>query len=354
MRKLTFAAALAACTAIAIASAKATVIFVSGSIQGAVNQAKPGDIILVRPGTYRETVHVLKDDITILGPESAVIDARGFTDGIHVGAEIFVPGRNPTCPAVAVKNFTLIGLTIKNATNNGIFLSGVDGYNLTKGTYINNGEYAIYPSCSNNGQISVNNTKGGGDTCIYVGNDVEASIIGNEASDCTVGIQIVNSDDVIVRANIVTGNSTGVLAIVDPFNPRTETSNVLIANNRINANNRPNTSTDEDLARLPSGVGVFVVGSDHVKIRTNEVTGNDTAGIAITYNPLASEDSRIATGDANNNEVRLNDVLENGTNPSGFAGADLFYDESGQGNCFAQNRFATSVPANIEAIYPCH
>jgi hypothetical protein len=44
-----------------------------------------------------------------------------------------------------------------------------------------------------------------------------------------LSVQIVNSDNVIVRGNVVTGNSTGVLAIVDPFNPRTETSDVLIA-----------------------------------------------------------------------------------------------------------------------------
>jgi parallel beta-helix repeat protein len=65
------------------------------------------------------------------------------------------------------------------------------------------------------------------------GNDVEASIIGNVGSDCTVGVQIVNSDNVIVRGNVVTRNSMGVLAIVDPFNPHTVTSDVFIATNRI-------------------------------------------------------------------------------------------------------------------------
>ena len=107
-------------------------------------------------------------------------------------------------------------------------MSGVDAYSLTHGKYLNNGDYATYPSCSNNGQISFNYAKGGGDTCIHVGYDVEASIIGNVASDCTVGVQIVNSDNVTVRGNTVTGNSTGVLAIVDPFNACTETSEVLI------------------------------------------------------------------------------------------------------------------------------
>jgi parallel beta-helix repeat protein len=314
MGKITFAAALVACVGFEIASAEAAIVVVSKTIQAAVDEANPGDIILVPPGTYRETVRVLKDGVTILGSKGVVIDANGFANGTHVGADIFGRGPNgiPVCPAVAVRNFTLIGLT-------------------------------------------VNYAKGGGDTCIYVRNDVEASIIGNVASDCTVGVQIVNSDNVIVRGNVVTGNSTGVLAIVDPFNPRTETSDVLIATNRIDANNRPNTSTEGDLARIPSGAGVLIVGSDNVRVRANEVTGNNTLGVAITQNPIVSQDPRKIDPNPNDDEVRRNVVVNNGAHPSpGLPGADLVYDGSGQGNCFAQNRFATSVPPKIEASFPCH
>ena len=357
MGKITFAAALVACAGFEIASAEAAIVVVSKTIQAAVDEANPGDIILVPPGTYRETVRVLKDSITILASKGAVIDASGFANGIHVGADIFGQGPNgiPLCPAVAVRNFTLIGLTIQNAVSNGIFLSGVDTYTLAHGTYLNNGDYGTYPSCSNNGQINFNNAKGGGDTCIYVGNDVEASIIGNVASDCTVGVQIVNSDNVIVRGNVVTGNSTGVLAIVDPFNPRTETSDVLIATNRVDANNRPNTSTEGDLARIPSGAGVLIVGSDNARVRANEVTGNNTLGVAITQTPIVSQDPRKIEPNPNGDEVRRNVVVNNGAHPSpGLPGADLVYDGSGQGNCFAQNRFATSAPPKIEASFPCH
>ena len=115
MGKLTLAATLAACAAFEIASAEAAVLVVSKSIQAAVNEANPGDTIFVPPGTYRETVRILKDSITILGSEGAIIDASGFANGIHVGADIFGPGPNgiPVCPAVAVRNFTLIGLTIQ-------------------------------------------------------------------------------------------------------------------------------------------------------------------------------------------------------------------------------------------------
>jgi len=354
MRNLAFTAALAFSAAFEIASADAAVLVVSKSIQAAVNAAKPGDVIFVPPGTYRETVRVLKDEITILGSEGAIIDASGFANGIHVGADIFQEGLTPVCPAIAVRNFTLIGLTIQNAVSNGIFLSGVDTYTLTRGTYRNNGDYATYPSCSNNGQITFNYATGGGDTCIYVGNDVEAGIIGNTALDCTVGVQIVNSDNVIVRGNHVTGNSTGVLAIVDPFNPRTETRDVLITRNRIDANNRPNTSKVGDLQRIPSGAGVLIVGSDNVRVRSNEVTGNNTLGVAITQNPIVSQDPRKIDPNPNNDQVQLNVVLNNGAHPSpGLPGADLVYDGSGQDNCFAQNRFRTSVPPNIEALFRC-
>ena len=357
MGKLTFAVVLAACAAAVTFSAKAAVVVVSTTIQAAVDKANADDTILVPPGTYRGTVRVLKDNITILGSEGAIIDAKGFANGIHVGADIFaqVPNEIPVCPAIAVKKFTLIGITIQNAIHNGIFLSGVDTYTLTHGKYLNNGDYATYPSCSNNGQINFNYAKGGGDTCIYVGNDVEASIIGNVASDCTVGVQVVNSDNVIIRGNVVTGNSTGVLAIVDPFNPRTETSDVIIATNRIDANNRPNTSTEGDLASIPSGAGILVVGSDNVRIRANEVANNNSLGVAIIKNPIVSQDPRNIDPNPNGDEVRLNAVIKNGTHPSaGLPGADLVHDGSGQGNCFAQNRFSTSVPPNIEAMFPCH
>jgi parallel beta-helix repeat protein len=331
---------------------------VSKSIQAAVNDAKPGDTIFVPRGTYRETVRVLKDNITILGSEGAIIDASGFANGIHVGADIFArvpPPGIPVCPAVVVKNFTLIGLTIQNAVENGIFLSGVDTYTLAHGKYLNNGEYATYPSCSNNGQINFNYARSGGDTCIYVGNDVEASIIGNVATDCTVGVQIVNSDNIIVRGNTVTGNSTGILAIVDPFNPRTETSDVLIAANRIEGNNRTNTSTEGDLEMIPSGAGVLIVGSDDVKIRANEVTGNKALGVAILQNPIVMRDPRNIDPNPNGVEVRRSVIVKNGGAASmGLPGVDLFYDGSGSGNCFAHNKLGTSVPSRIERMFPCH
>jgi len=53
----------------AASAAKAAIIEVHEGerIQDAVNQAAPGDEILVYPGLYSETVYVDKDDITLRG-----------------------------------------------------------------------------------------------------------------------------------------------------------------------------------------------------------------------------------------------------------------------------------------------
>ena len=52
------------------------------SIQAAVNQASTGDVILVHPGTYKESVYVDKDGITIRGVvvegEWPVMDGEGI------------------------------------------------------------------------------------------------------------------------------------------------------------------------------------------------------------------------------------------------------------------------------------
>jgi hypothetical protein len=83
------------------------------------------------------------------------------------------------------------------------------------------------------------------------------------------------------------------------------------------------------------------------------VTGNNTLGVAILQNPVVSQDPRKIDPNPNGDEVRRNVVVKNGAHPSpGLPGADLFYD--GSGNCFAHNKFGTSVPSSIEAMFRCH
>jgi hypothetical protein len=61
--------------------------------------------------------------------------------------------------------------------------------------------------------------------------------------------------------------------------------------------------------------------------------------------------------DADFNQVRGNVVLHNGRHPDPVRaitpGADIVYDGTGTGNCFADNVFKTEFPAGITALFPC-
>jgi hypothetical protein len=106
------------------------------TIQAAVDAAQPGDTILVSPGTYRESVLVTKSHLRIVGSRAPILDAAGFRVGIRVGTgQISRGGPSPACPPLAVKGFTLEGLTIRHAGFSGVSLIGVDGYRGTEADF---------------------------------------------------------------------------------------------------------------------------------------------------------------------------------------------------------------------------
>ncbi len=101
------------------------------TIQDAVNAAKPGSLVLVAPGVYREAVTVSNPGIVIRGESVATTILDGeFTreNGFKVVAD-----------GVAIEN-----MTARNFTKNGFFWTGVKGYRGSYLTAIRNGDYGIY------------------------------------------------------------------------------------------------------------------------------------------------------------------------------------------------------------------
>jgi parallel beta-helix repeat protein len=77
------------------------------SIQNTIDTANPGDTIVVRPGTYNETLNIDKADLAIQssnGPEVTVIDGGGSGDAVVIAA-----------PGVIFQGFT-----VTNSGDNGI------------------------------------------------------------------------------------------------------------------------------------------------------------------------------------------------------------------------------------------
>jgi parallel beta-helix repeat protein len=337
------------------------VIRVTTTIQAAVDAAGPGDTVVVPPGTYRESVLIDKSDLTVRGSRGAIIDADGFTNGIRVGSGEETPGPAgfPVCPPLALRNVTVEGLTVHNAEDNGIFLIGVDGFRVRGGRYLDNHEYGVFPRCSTHGLVEGNLAEGANDTGIYVGNDTEVLVTGNRAAGNTSGFEVENSSSVVVRANYASGNTAGILVFVLPGLPRTTTDHVLVEGNVVTRNNRPNPvppDSGEELGLVPTGSGILDVAGDDVTFRRNVVVGNDSVGIAVVASPFAGLDPRVEPN-PDRTHVVDNVFLHNGLHPdplrAGGRAADIVYDGSGSGNCFARNVFGTDFPSGITAQFPC-
>lgn len=367
--------ALVVLVAPSVAGAK--VVVVQTTIQAAVDQAEPGDTVQVPPGVYTGTagddqvVKVTKDDITIKGGPSAVIDAAGFEFGIKVGSDD--PITPAGCPAIAVRNFKIQGLTIKNADDTGVKLVAVEGFTMTQGTYLDNEEYGPFPVCSRDGVISHNFASGHKDAAIYVGDDDNVVVRNNTVINSAIGIEIENSINCTVRNNIMNGNTAGMLVVVLPGLPMPFTDNVVITNNVITNNNLPNPGGGLVGLFLPTGTGILNVGGDNVRIRGNVISGNDSFGVAIIGNAfgILFGDPRIEPF-VDGNVVRNNTITNNGNSPDPLRaltpGADIVFipdvinpltglplqaDPDPTDNCFKNNAFGSDFPAGIVGLFPC-
>src|SRR5205085_6380069 len=109
------------------------------TVQAAVDKAKPGDLVLIQPGVYKEAVTVTTDRIVIRGVDrNRTILEGGFklTNGVKV----------LEADGVAVEN-----ITARDYKGNGFYWAGVDGYRGSYLTAYRNGDYGIYSFDSVNG-----------------------------------------------------------------------------------------------------------------------------------------------------------------------------------------------------------
>jgi parallel beta-helix repeat protein len=359
------------------ASARTLIVHPGGSIRAALASALPGDRIVVLPGIYKEgasgdlnALTITIDNMELLGlstPGNAVIleNAGAQSFGVWVSpANSAGPGpeaddEHPPCgfDGSRVHGFSIRGFTLRGFQKHGLHLACVDGFNISNNVSEDNAVYGLFPVVSSNGFLTSNVVRGTSlDAGIYDGQSDSVIIAGNRSENNLIGLEVENSRNCSVVGNELSGNTLGILVDILPFLEKKTQDTALVANNKVHDNNRVNTGTPGDItAVIPSGTGILVLGGHAATVTLNRIENNGFTGIAVASLCLGlALEGSPCTGldvdpDPSNNHIILNDLVNNGTIPQAdplfdSLRADLIWDGSGTGNCWSDNRFATSTP----------
>ena len=312
------------------------------TVQKAVDAAHSGDLVLIAPGTYSESVKVRTPRIVVRGADRnrVILDGRNRRDD----------GFRVTAPGVAIEN-----LTVRRYARNGILFTGalgrdgtgstkpgvLDGFRASYVTASNNALYGIYAFAARNGRIDHGYVSGNADSGVYVGqcrscNVVTSDMLGERNA---VGYENTNaSGGVSVIRSIWRRNRVGIAINSQDTELLAPSRAVLVAGNRVEHNDDPLTPEARGF-----GVGIVIAGGVGTRVEHNLVRDNGKLGIAVT-----DLDRYAPSG----NSVRANAVSgDEIADLSGYVSARNA--RGAAGNCFAGNVAVSSFPAKIERALPC-
>ncbi|HEY9373738.1 right-handed parallel beta-helix repeat-containing protein [Streptomyces sp.] len=313
------------------------------SIQKAVDAAKPGDTIVLSPGTYRESVRITKSNLTLRGsgilptviqPGTAAADDACA----KAGHGICVTGTE----AGPVAGVTVRSLTLRGFTGNGLWAQWTDGLKVQHTVAEKNGKWGIGEERSVRGELSHNVTRDNGDAGLFVANTTDREHGASDALDTVIshnlstgnriGITVRRLRNVTVEHNQVTENCTGVFVVGDESRPRTKAT---VRLNSLYANNKHCPATP----RLPflQGSGIVLTGAEETVVEKNHVV--DNVGASPLSGGIVLFKSFVGAFNEQN-AIRDNVVLRNST-------ADLANRDTGKGNTFTRNRCTVSEPAGM-------
>ncbi|MSX02531.1 MAG: hypothetical protein F2813_05140 [Actinobacteria bacterium] len=348
------------------------------TIQAGVNAAQSGDIVRVGTGTYKEQVTIeghKKDAIKLIGnkvnPHKVFIDAKLKPNGVIINS---------------ADNVTVQGFSTSGYLANGFFAVHVSGYTMDNLIAMGTGVYGLYAFDSKGGTMSNSDAYYNTDAGFYIGQTPfqttpKRSIATNLRSWGNVlGWSGTNMRYVTITKSKFFNNGTGIVpnALTSEKYPPEEDN--VITDNDIMWNNwnyykagpfeaTPSTSG----IPYPIGVGILLFGGRRQSVSNNRVYGNWIAGIGLLKQISMAADSGTtkgrtsitnsepigATGDwtldkpwnLEDNKIQ-NNVLGNGGKD--LNARDLFYDGSGEGNCFKGNTrtAALNLPAFSETAFP--
>jgi parallel beta-helix repeat protein len=278
------------------------------SIQDAVGDAMPGDLIRVYPGVYHETVYIDKDNISIQGI---------IQDGVWPTLD----GEKKMNDAILYSGSGILieNMKITNYKGNGIMGQAGNNYVIRNNWIVDAGVYGIFPQFGKNGLVERNILSGIADAAIYIGMCDNVDVRFNEVYDNVAGIEIENSRHALVEYNYTHNNTGGILAFLTQGLPIKTCYDVIVRNNYVLENNHENFgAVGSTVSHIPKGTGILIMAADDVTVENNMIIGNDNAGITITDYAFAGVDTATdPESEPNSDRISLltNIMENNGNNP---------------------------------------
>jgi hypothetical protein len=336
------------------AASKTIVVGPGQSIQAAVDQASPGDTVLIKPGVYHQSVQIRTNGITLRGsgdlqggtvieppasfPQTLCNGAFGPT-----GVCVLAKNVNPKTGAVItpVRADTVTNLMVSGFPANGVFGYGTVGLRVTRVKAVNDGDYGISRFVSTGTLFADDIAIGNAEAGFYVGDSPDAdTVVRNDlAVGNQFGIFIRHAREVLVFANRVRGNCQGIFVLDDGQAGGAGSS--VIRDNSVVKNNKFCPKHGDTPVPFQGG-GILLLGATQTLVTHNSVQGNSGKQLNSGGILVASAASLTKGSNPNFDTIARNTAF--GDHP-----ADLLWDGTGTHVRFIANHCGTSGPPGL-----CH
>jgi len=317
-------------------------------IQWAVDNASDGDTIIVRDGTYYESITVSKQ-LTIKsenGSDNCIINGGS---SLWLRTDVF----SLKADGIRIEGFTITGGW------NGIYIHSNNNSISNNNISSNRGD-GIYLYESNNNSISENNISNNGDG-IHLENSNENSISNNNISNNHDGIELYYSDKNSISNNIISSNNRYGIRLYD------SNSNTIKNNEFINdglfvdysyrnfvednmVNEKPLVYLEDESDEFIHNAGqVILVRCTNIIVMNAEITNTDVGiellksdNCLISNNNISNNYDSIFLYDSNKNSISNNIISSNNN------GIDLRYSDN---NSILRNNISSNNNEGIDLYY---